>query len=54
MMWGQECYTHFSSEESAFDWLGKMYDKGWLHPIEVLAGKVVLYTEEEIVDKVGQ
>ena len=57
-MWGQECYTYFYGnlcEEDAFEWLRKMYDKGWLNPttIEQIDTFVVLYSNEEILEKVG-
>ena len=57
-MWGQECYTCFygdSGEDSAFDWLFKMYDTGWLDQLtlETVGTFVVLYDLEEILEKIG-
>lgn len=55
-MWGQRCCTVFDkdSEMEPLMWLQRMYDKGWLMPVSLLARDGESMSEMdllEIVDK---
>jgi len=50
-MWGQRCETVFdvTSELDPLTWIGRMVEKGWMLPVEVLsADGVVLYSEDQL------
>lgn len=50
-MWGQRCETKFdaTSELNPLTWIGRMVDKGWMLPVEVLSPDgVVLFDLETL------
>ena len=53
-MWGQSCTTSFQDEEAALDWLFKMYEKGWLFPVEMVSEDgIVLFDAGQLLEKIG-
>lgn len=47
-MWGQRCETGFSpeSELNPVEWVMRCWDHGWLEPIEIRVGLVVITKDE--------
>jgi hypothetical protein len=53
-VWGQRSETIFGAdaELSPEQWLITCYDKGFLYPIEMRRGEVVIYDQDELVKMV--
>jgi len=47
-MWGQRCSTEFDAESelTPMEWICRCFEHGWLLPVEICIGTVVISKEE--------